>query len=110
MKNLIAIYLLLAVITGNAFSAENLNLKELFENQNYDEIIGILQNVQEQKLSAEELFYLGFSKMMTGDYKKGEKLLELSFQKKPLPETGKILAKIYFSRGDYQKVIEINKK
>ncbi|WP_022847182.1 hypothetical protein [Desulfurobacterium sp. TC5-1] len=108
MKKLAVVYLSLIVFTGTAFPAENLG--NMFKNQDYDEIIGILQNVPEQRLSAEELLYLGFSMLMTGNYKKGERLLRLSFQKKPLPETGKILAEIYFSRRNYQKVIEIYKK
>ncbi|WP_281246666.1 hypothetical protein [Desulfurobacterium indicum] len=44
MKKIIATYLLLLTLTGSASSTES--LKRLFENQNYDEIIGILQTIR----------------------------------------------------------------
>ncbi len=82
-------------------------IQELFNDQDYDEIVGLLKDTPSDKLSADSLFYLGYSYLMRGDIKKAKKYLKESLARSNNVKAAEVLIAIYFGEGNYKKAVKL---
>lgn len=103
-------FILLWLIIVSSFTVSfGTNVTYLFQQENFDEIVEILQKQKESSLSPKELYYLGYSLFMLGNYKKGVLLVNRSFQLLPNKENGEFLIKVFYGSAQYRKVINLYK-
>ncbi|WP_143340996.1 hypothetical protein [Desulfurobacterium atlanticum] len=104
-KRFIAVLLIL-LIPKISFAS----VKEMFLNEDYDEIVGILKDKPLEILDADSLYYLGYSYVMVGEYARGTELIKKSFFLSPSTEKGKVLIRLFYGLGKYRDVIAVYKE
>ncbi len=92
-------------------SAYAQNIKSLFLEEDYEEIIGLLGDKSPSELFAVEAYYLGYSYLMVGELSKALKYLESAYAKtedtKLRLTLAELIARIRFYQRDYREVLKV---